>query len=138
MTSKNRKRKKYLFFLFILLVLFFSIYALFIPRTQPPPEAFGDLPTKAAKPYGDSYGNLPPLKEDKKENDDKEEKEAVLKEKGEAKEEKEKTNKDGKFSGGGGSGQAKFEDLSKDAWARQFRHHIGEGSGGINVTQTER
>ena len=124
MTSKNRKRKKYLFFLFILLVLFFSIYALFIPRTQPPPEAFGDLPTKAAKPYGDSYGNLPPLKEDKKENDDKEE--------------KEKTNKDGKFSGGGGSGQAKFEDLSKDAWARQFRHHIGEGSGGINVTQTER
>ena len=124
MTSKNRKRKKYFFFLFILLVLLFSIYALFIPRTPPPPEAFGDLPTKVAKPYGDSsYGNLPPLKEDKKETDDKEE--------------KEKTNKDGKFSGGGGSGQAKFEDLSKDAWARQFRHHIGEGSGGINVTPTE-
>ena len=124
MTSKNRKRKKYFFFLFILLVLLFSIYALFIPRTPPPPEAFGDLPTNDAKPYGDSYGNLPPLKEDKKENDDKEE--------------KEKTNKDGEFSGGGGSGQAKFEDLSKDAWARQFRHHIGEGSGGIDVTQTER
>ena len=126
MSPKKRKRKKYLFFLFILFVLFFSIYALFIPRTQPPPEAFGDLPTKAVKPYGDSsYGNLPPQPEEET-NDESLDSES-------------KSTKDkASHGGGGGGGQAKFEDLSKDAWARQFRHHIGEGSGGIDVTQTER
>lgn len=125
MTNKNRERKKYFFFLFILLVLFFSIYALFIPRTPPPPEAFGDLPTKNAKPYGDSYGNFPPQPEEGT-NDESLDSES-------------KSNKDKALHGGGGdTGQAKFEDLSKDAWARQFRHHIGEGSGGINVTPTER
>lgn len=128
MTNKNRERKKYFFFLFILLVLLFllfSIYALFIPRTQPPPEAFGDLPTKTIKPYEDSYGNLPPQPEEEP-NDEPLDSES-------------KSTKDkASHGGGGGGGQAKFEDLSKDAWARQFRHHIGEGSGGINVTQTER
>ena len=124
MTSKNRERKKYFFFLFILLVLLFSIYALFIPRTPPPPEAFGDLPTKDAKPYGDSYGNLPPQPKEET-NDD-------------SLDSASKSNKDkASHNGGGGGGRAKFEDLSKDAWARQFKHHIGEGSGGIDVTQTE-
>ena len=125
MTSKNRERKKYFFFLFILLVLLFSIYALFIPRTPPPPEAFGDLPTKDAKPYGgSSYGNLPSQPEEET-ND-------------ESLDSASKSNKDkASHNGGGGGGRAKFEDLSKDAWARQFKHHIGEGSGGIDVTQTE-
>lgn len=125
MTSKNRKRKKYFFFLFILLVLLFSIYALFIPRNPPPPEAFGDLSTKDAKPYGESYGNLPP--QPKEETND------------ESLDSESKSTKDkASHGGGGGSRQGEFEDLSKDPWARQFRYHIGDSSGGINVTPTAR